>query len=587
MAGMGGGSSGGTVLLPYMIIPAGAGQTVNELDGQSSLSSLEVDCIDPRGELKKIMADPHALGAEAIFLIGFEGECLGDFTPLHTMTLTDVGWTAAGMVKFAASDLQRALFDQIWLYGGPYQLWKADTVYAQGALLIDANGNVQQAVFGGASGSVAPVWQQSEGQLTFDGTVFNRWAADTSYLAGAKLRDPAGSVQQSGGGVSGPKEPFWNEGLGGLTQDGVPGSYFFWTNEGPELTWRNRGQLQPPLPCFAANANFVASSNPRWLQGNPIDIALVAYQNEVGIGQLDPTNPSSWTLYDPITGDGLINPNPLLDVPGLLALRDNEFSGVRFEFKLTSAQTAKDWVENEILKPLGLYHIVRADGSLSFKSMKSPASQTGLALSRDHVVGIPTLTRWPIVNYLTARFDAQDPNLGQSNTAASSYASEFTFIDAASADQFSQFFKQTVEAAGLRIAWNGYNLSWRQAQRVFARHAFGTPIYEFQAHLTEVVRELGDLVSFTHALLPDLETGALGLSAVLCEVTDKQPNYASALITFKLADTRFMNYTKPFQIADHTVPDWTDATIQQRATYLFVANSSGKNPDGSAANTIF
>ena len=188
-----------------------------------------------------------------------------------------------------------------------------------------------------------------------------------------------------------------------------------WTDGGP-------GSWTPPLPAsapvagtaFAANAYPVSDANPRWIRGNPLDIYLVAMQNELGVGQ-DPALPASaWTIYVPGQDSTLINPNAYLDVAGIPALRDGPFSGDRFEFKITRPVEAKQWLEDEILKVLGLYTIVRADGRLALKSMKSAASvRPVLALNEKNIVGIPGFSRLPVVNVVTVadgrrRFGARD-----------------------------------------------------------------------------------------------------------------------------------------------------------------------------------
>ena len=582
------------LLLPYMLIPQGQGQSINELDGQSSVAHLEVDSIDLRGELKRLAADVGAIGSRATFSLGFAGECLEDFVTLHTTQLTEVDWTADGLVRMVLADPQRALFDKIWQYGGPYQLWQPNTAYSVGQQIIDLNGNVQQCVLSGTSGAQQPIWQTKAGEFTFEGSVLNPWRSGIVFATGAEIRDPQGYVQQANNPnnhTSGAYPPTWNEVTGGTTTDGVGTNTFTWTNEGPQLTWRNLGQLQPPGPCFNPNADYISSNNPRWIQGNPIDIALVAYQNEIGIGQANPNDPSSWQRYDPISGTGLINPNPGLDVGTLLSLKSTQFSGDRFEFKLTSAQTAKEWVEEQILKPLGLYHIVRPSGMLSFKSMKSPITTAGATeINQDHMIGIPEIERWPVLNYVTVRFDSQDPNVGQSQTAASMYSSEYTFIDEDSADQYTQYFQQQVEAQGLRLAWGGYLRAWLIAQRIFSRHSFATPEYHFTVQLRDVVYELGDLILLSHPLVLDLVSGTLGIQRVLCEITDRQPNYANGTIEYKAADTRFLNYTTPYSIAgvSENIPAWTSASAEQKTKYMFICSASTlKYSDGTPGNTIF
>ncbi|HLW79359.1 MAG TPA: hypothetical protein VKU44_07145 [Terriglobia bacterium] len=363
-----------------------------------------------------------------------------------------------------------------------------------------------------------------------------------------------------------------------------------WLNGGPG-PWVPYQTATAPTAGRAvlANAYPVSDANPRWLAGNPLDIYLAALQNELGVGQ-DPSLPeSAWTIYIPGQDSTLINPNPYLDVPGILAMRNGPFSGDRFEFKITRPVDAKSWLEDEILKVLGLYTIVRADGRLSLKSMK-PAStaQPVLALNQKNIVGIPSSSRLPVVNVVTVRMSVDD---SVRETAARQYTDEITFEQADSIEEYQQEFKQQIEADGLRLNYGGNLRAFLLADRIFRRHAFGTPVYEVTAFLSTVVVELGDLVWLNHPLVPDLLTGTVGLTNVVCEVIDRQPDYARGSMKFQLLDTRFTKLTRPFLIAPLAahVPVYTSATAGQRSTYMFMSFSStgGLNADGTPGNTIF
>ena len=368
--------------------------------------------------------------------------------------------------------------------------------------------------------------------------------------------------------------------------------------QGAQL-WLNGGPAPwiPFLPAtsptggraFLANARPVSDLNPRWLRGNPLDIYLAALQNELGVGQDPSLPPSAWTLYIPGKDSTLINPNPYLDVPGILALRNGPFSGDWFEFKITRPVDAKTWLDDEILKVLGLYTIVRADGHLSLKSMKPSAmAQPVLALNQKNIVGIPSSSRLPVVNVVTVRMGVDDSGR---ETAARQYSSEVTFEQATSIAQFQQELKQQIQADGLRLNYGGNLRAFLLADRIFRRHAFATPVYKVKAFLSTVVVELGDLVWLNHPLVPDLVTGAVGLTNVVCEVIDRQPNYAAGWMEFQLLDTRFTKLTRPFLIAPLAlhIPAYTSATAAQRSTYMFMSFSAtgGLNADGTPGNTIF
>ncbi len=362
-----------------------------------------------------------------------------------------------------------------------------------------------------------------------------------------------------------------------------------WLNGGPR-SWTpgQPASTQPVGVSVAANAFPVSAQNIRWISGNPIDIYLAALQNELGVGQ-DPLLPQAkWALYSPGNDSTLINPNPYLDVPGILALRNTAFSGDWFEFKVTRPIEGKLWLEDQILKVLGLYMIVRADGRLSLKSMKSPQSAAlVMALNEKNIKGIPEFDRLNVINQLTVRFGV---DVSDRETAAREFRNEVTFQQVTSIAQYKQQFKYHIEAEGLTPIHGGLLRGFLMADRIFRRHAFATPKYKVQSFLSTLTIELGDFVWLNHRLLPDFQTGNFGLTNVVCEVIGRTPNYADGHMEFELLDTRFMNLTKPFQIApvSAAVPTWSNASGAQRQTYMFIsAAPGGTNADGSAGNTIF
>ena len=493
-------------VLPYLKIPQGQGQTINELDGHSSIAELDCETNDPGREVELLAARPEMVGSRAIFRMGFPGmDYLGDFLTLHTDQLIDVGRSADGWMEFKAQDIQRSLVEEIFTEGGPHP-------------------------------------------------------------------------------------------------------YTFGQDPPPEAPLRNG---------FASNGHLISDANPRYLYGNPIDLMLVALQNELGIGQASGADPADWRIYNPAEISGwpppsgwtptlpgvwpptpvarpssLIYPNAYLDIDSIMKFRNYDFSGDRMEFKLTRAVTGKSWIDDQILKPLGLFWIVRPNGQLTLKSMKSPQAvdPSVAAWTQHNSIGIPALERLPITNVLTMRFDADDANR---ETAARQYDSEKTFIEQESVDLYQQQNKSSVEATGLRISYGGMLRGQILANRVFRRHAgisgdgknSPTPQYSFSTFLKEGMVEIGDFVRITHPLLLDLKTGTRGVTNALCEVIDKQPDYATGQFRWKVRDTRFMNLSTPYyilrrgaiilagyKIAPVTVPEWTSASAFQQATYMFACD---------------
>ncbi len=511
-------------LLPYLIIPRGQGQDVDELQGASSVAQFDIEAIDLQGELKAMVSDTKAIGQHAFFRIGFPDECLADFVTLHAGIVTEINWTSDGRVRFIVQDFERFISgQQLWIDGGPTPLWEPSHAYALNAQILDLNGKLEIVMAAGTSGATEPAWPTTAGGTVTDGGV----------------------------------------------------------------TWEQLGPNIPPdALAFTGNGVAVSDRNPRWVRGNPIDIYLVALQNELGVGQDDP-DPSTWQIYDPVAGTGLINPNTYLDIPQALALRNGAMSGYRLEFKITRPEDAKIWLDDQVLKPLGLYTIVRANGVMTLKTMKSPADiSAAVAWDNHSIIGIPENDRLPVINYLTFRMGVDD---SKRESAARDYQVEYTFESSTSVEQFRYYAKDQVESEGARLQYGGFCMAFLRADRTFRRHGFATPRYAVKAQLRNLRLELGDYVLLTHPLVLNFKTGTLGLVSVLCEVVDRQPALNEGSLDYRLVDTRFMSLTQPFQIAaaSANVPNYPLASPTQQQTYMFIAGDNGKYSTGALANTIF
>ncbi|HUI42097.1 MAG TPA: hypothetical protein VL523_09020 [Terriglobia bacterium] len=492
--------SNAATMLDRMQIPQGPRQTVNELEGSSSVGAMTVKCIDPGGTLKQLAAQDSLIGQIVQFQMGFPSLSLGDFVTLHTLQISQVGSDSQGMITLTCSDVQRFIQgQQIWLSGGPLE-----------------------------------------------------WSPSQTAAA-------------------------------------------------------------PVGPAVMANAFPVSDSNPRYVQGNPIDLLLAALQNELGVGQ-DPSlrssnyvlqqlipvysaqqrydpppPPPGWVLFAPGDDSTLISPNPYLDVDQFLSLRDSQFSGDFFEFVITRPIDGKQFIEDQILKVLGLYLIVGADGRLRLKPMKPFPYQTPVFnLTASNIVGISQTERQAIVNLLTMHMDVDNSGV---STASRAYQGQVSYEQQTSLQLYRQVYEQQVEATGLRTPYGAAMRSRGLADRVFRRHAFAPPAYRVRAHLAALAVELGDLVSLTHPLLIDFRTGGRGVVNVVCEVIDRGPNYAQGYVEFSLLDTRFLNAATAYQIAPATanVPAWSEASPTERKQYMFIAQAAqnGTYADGTPGNTIY
>ena len=277
------------------------------------------------------------------------------------------------------------------------------------------------------------------------------------------------------------------------------------------------------------------------------DEALLAEIAQGSTGELLAIANPFWAKYvpgfigtEPIPAGGnqatLINPNPYLDVAGITALRDGVFSGVWFEFKITSPQQARSWLEDQILKPLGLVMVVTSSGQLTLKPMMIPANQTPVfGFTNAAIIGIPEVSLAPVINALAFRGDVDDST---TNTSARTYNTTVPMLQQASYNLFRYLYNHQVEATGIKTGRGLFLRAFLLGDQLFRRYAFATPVYQIVTQLAALQPELKDWVSLTHPLVPDYIGGGRGVVNIPCEIIGRSPDYANGRVRFTLLDMR-------------------------------------------------
>lgn len=143
----------------------------------------------------------------------------------------------------------------VWQAGGK-ELWRPDTLYNVGALILDVTGSVQQVQTGGISGDGVPNWNPNQGQTSADSAVVwlnlghALWQANTSYAAGQAILDASGGIQLvQVGGTSGAAQPAWQE--KGPTTDAA----VIWSNAGT-MRWQASTNYKAGSIVLDANGNL-------------------------------------------------------------------------------------------------------------------------------------------------------------------------------------------------------------------------------------------------------------------------------------------------------------------------------------------
>lgn len=229
-----------------------------------------------------------------------------------------------------------------------------------------------------------------------------------------------------------------------------------------------------------------------------------------------------------------------LDLAALAALDaagEGLYKTVRpFLFTLIEPFEAKQFLEAEVYKVAGLYPVINHTGQISLRSFRPPAAGPVGVFSFDesNIVGLPEVDRMEVTNEIVFRLDYD----------GSEFRRELVYLEATSIGTYGRARQHVIESKGLRTVLGADWVCQDVATRLFARFAGtpeglkgGAPVVRVNAFFSTGPVWLGDYVTLSHPVMPDLITGDLGVEARLYEVIDRTPDYARGRMQYRLLDT--------------------------------------------------
>jgi len=225
------------------------------------------------------------------------------------------------------------------------------------------------------------------------------------------------------------------------------------------------------------------------------------------------------------------------------------YAGVRpFEFAITESFQAQQFLESDVFKPAGMYPVVKNTGQISLRGPRPPAAGVAGAVvcdfNENNLCTLPVVDRMPVVNEVIFRFDYD----------GSAYQTERYYLEATSLTTFGRGQQWVCESKGLRTELGGQWFAQWAATRLFRRFAGtptalrgGAPTLQIEAFLMTLPVWAGDYVTVTHSKLPDVTTGAIGVTGRVYEVIDRSPDYAKGRMTYKLLDTGLTGLPAAYQ----------------------------------------
>jgi hypothetical protein len=315
----------------------------------------------------------------------------------------------------------------------------------------------------------------------------------------------------------------------------------------------------------------------------------------------DDGSPTSSTNVKTVTGHPL---NILLaickqlnvpaDTTTIEAYRDGPFAGTIFTFSLTQAPAAADFIKAQLMKPLGGYMWINAAGLLTVRffyplSAPLPVGSFGPSTWLD----IPEAGQTDMVNTVQVQFDLDDqsPNSNSSGNYLSSTTQEYLPSYLLYGNLSSEL---TINADGLRSAFQGYYIAGLTALLIFQRYGFKNLTFDSQSSggsapdsiWNTLLYEPGDIVSVTHPQVPNRKAGVMGISNYPFEILNKTIKFTEGKLAYTMIDATYLSNFGLYKITPPGEANYASDTAANKAQYMYFCGSNGQYSNGDAGHIL-
>lgn len=282
------------------------------------------------------------------------------------------------------------------------------------------------------------------------------------------------------------------------------------------------------------------------------------------------------------------------DTATIEAYRDGPFAGTIFTFYLTQAPAAADFIKAQLMKPLGGYMWINAAGLLTCRFFYPLAGPVAVgSFTRDSWDTIPEAGQTNMVNTVQVQFDLDDAtsNSNSSGTYLSSITEEYT----PSYELYGNLSSElTINADGLRSAAQGYFIAALTAVLIFQRYGFKNLTFDSQSSggsnpdsmWNTLLYEPGDIVSVTHAQVPDRKAGVMGITNKLFEIMDKTIKFTEGKLAYTMIDASYLSLFGFYLITPASEPLYVADSSANKAKYMYFCGANGEYSNGDAGHIL-
>jgi hypothetical protein len=306
------------------------------------------------------------------------------------------------------------------------------------------------------------------------------------------------------------------------------------------------------------------SKHPKTLNGHPLDM-----------------------LVDALTQAGVAGSD--IDTAKIHYYRDTIFNGLSYVFNLTKAPVAKDFIENELMKPLGMYLWENSAGLVSLNSFYPAISGSGaytpptppvMTLTVADITDVPLPVEADLIDQVIMRFD-------DDGTGSTKFLAENISTYAAAIAKYGLTDGHIIESQGMRSGFLGYFMAAIISRLIFLRYGLKNLTFDPMPALWDAsVLDPGDIIAVTMPYVADRAAGVLGITTQTFEVMDRNWKFMDGTVELKLLALDISAF-KQFLITPNGEADYTAASSTDKAKYMFQCDPiTDKYSNGDPANTL-
>lgn len=297
-----------------------------------------------------------------------------------------------------------------------------------------------------------------------------------------------------------------------------------------------------------------SGDDPKTKKGNPLDILIDILDNEVGMPK---------------------------DATAITDIRDQLFAGLQFDFSLKTAPEAKQFIERELLMPLGCWGFVDELGQYTIRCYwPLPGTvSSSFTFTDQNLYVIPAPQQSELVNAVTHRYDHD----------GSQFKSENLEKDSGSVTKYGIEGRQIIDAKGMKSNFQAIPFARFAAQGLFAHYADKQLRFEARALWDAVKLEPGDFVKVTHDKVPDRVAGSIGVTDKLYRVIGRTWDFRQGRVGLELLDAGKIETLAATvrRIAPDTILAYTSEDAADQARYMFVSDDvTGQYSNGDPGHTL-